>query len=177
MALWHQTHLTAPLATSPKSFRTSAHAGLFLTCFALPSHSGLLLMPCGSTVLPRTHVRTCHRHLSKYHTICSVWMRQVASLLQYNFYNLSHMPLFRLPAQSALTHMAAMGVRASISVEDGAFWCAGVDGCVCIWTSYCNWRVQTQGANVISAHLLNLSNWEHDQQHSNRKPACQTNCF
>lgn len=58
MALWHQTHLTAPLATSPKSFRTSAHAGLFLTRFALPSHRGLLLMPCGSTVLCSSLVHT-----------------------------------------------------------------------------------------------------------------------
>lgn len=34
-----------------------------------------------------------------------------------------------------------------------------------------------EGANVISARLLNRSNWERDRQHSNWKAACQTSRF
>lgn len=86
--MWPSDWHLAPLTTAPKSFRTSAHAGLFLACFPLPSHShcwcprlnSALHLPCGYTY-------TCRHHLGG--TGPSVESGQVTLLLHKNFCNLS----------------------------------------------------------------------------------------
>lgn len=50
--------------------------------------------------------------------------------------------------------------------------------CLCVLKRRRSRRGQAWGANVISARLLNWSNWERDrQQHKNCTALCQTNCF
>lgn len=151
--------------TSSKSFRTSAHAGLFLPRFPLPSHQwGSLLMP-GAPQCSASHSWRVHTCLSN--TRGRVQRAQI-TLLRHkifhrgNTFNLRQCELF----------------VCNITKVDGfRYTCVGVEVCLCVLRRYRNRRGRTQGANVISACLLNWSNWERDRQHKNCKALCQTNCF
>lgn len=175
---------TPPTHTSPNHFiplTVPAHAGLFLARLPPPSHRGPRRCPRLHGALSPSRTHTHPSPPRQHRAICRVsacWCAEpshlaVTRLLLQPFTYPPHAHL-QLATQQQCVPLC---VDICVEVEGFCCSCVGVKVCLCMWRRYCSRRVQTQGANVISAHLLNWCNWEHDRQHSGWNAICQTSCF
>lgn len=166
---WRRRHLLDPhmahgltsraLTTSAKSFRAPAHAGLFLP--SLPSAKS----PAGGPLLITRGglAGTGGAHLPRWVSPGGLDKRRRPDHLSpshaFSIFHESFLPLRAIKKNQRRTRV-------------------GVGACLRVLRRRRSRRGRPRGANVISACLLNWSNWERDrQQHKNCTAMCQTNCF